>query len=183
MSDNALTTPALLQEFSNMRSTIHSLVQVIKKYDERIKTLEGKTADVEIKTAEQILLDRYTASSTNNRNLNADPRAVAFAAHLYHVKQVPAVRISSYGLLSQSKMHGLSTWDNQHLLDYCELNGVTDVYKNGVSGKEAKGLMTDWAGMKEYLDNRADDSPKLSKLDKAFKKVNEQHAEPIDFAG
>lgn len=179
MNETELLTE-LLTEFGGMRSIIANLVQVIKKYDERIKVLEMKLADTPLKTPEQILLDRYTASSLKNRNLNADPKAVAYAAHLYYIKQVPAVRISSYGLLSQSKMHGLSTWDNQHLLDFCELNGVTDIYQNGVSDSEAKGLMTDWAGMKDYLGSRADDGTKPTKLDKAIIKVNEQQAQPID---
>lgn len=179
MSETNNFTTGLQQEFDQMRNTIAGLVQLVKKYDERIKVLEAKTADVPFKTAEQILLDRYTASSQTNRNLNADPKAVAFAAHLYYVKQVPAVRISSYGLLSQSKMHGLSTWDDQHLIDFCELNGVIDIYQNGLSDRDANALM-DWASMKEYLDSRTEDSPKLTKLDKALKKVNEQHAQPID---
>lgn len=183
MSANGSEQTELLVEFANMRNTMAKFIQLIKQQDERIKVLEMKLADTPLKTTKQILLDRYTVSSSKNRNLNADPKTVAYAAHLYHIKQVPAVRISSYGLLSQSKMHGLSTWDNQHLLDFCELNGVTDIYQNGVSDSEAKGLMTDWAGMKDYLDSRADDEPKLTKLtklDKAFKKVNEQHAQPID---
>lgn len=180
MSDTTNTTHDLAQEFASMRNTMAKFIQLIKQQDERIQVLEMKLADTPLKTPEQILLDRYTASSKTNRNLNADPRAVAFAAHLYHIKQVPAVRISSYGLLSQSKMHGLSTWDNQHLIDFCELNGVTDIYQNGVSDSEAKGLMTDWAGMKGYLDSRADDEPKSTKLDKAIRRVNEQYAQPID---
>lgn len=173
------------QEFASMRNTIAKFIQVIKKYDERIKVLEAKTADVQIKTQEKILLDRYTASSLNNRNLNADPKAVAFAAHLYYIKQVPAVRISNYGLLSQSKMQGLSTWDNQHLLDYCTLNDVMGVYQDGLIDEEAKSVMTDWAGMQDYLDSRANEeasSPNSSKLDKAFKRVNEQQAKSIDLA-
>lgn len=177
---NENITPDLMQEFASMRNTIASLVQLIKKYDERVKVLEAKTADMPVRTPEQVLLDRYTASSKTNRNLNADPKVVAFAAHLYHIKQVPAVRISSYGLLSQSKMHGLSTWDNQHLMDFCELNDVADIYQNGVSDRDASMLMDDWAGMKGYLDNRIDDDPKPTKLQKALKRVNEQHAQPID---
>ena len=171
----------VLDGLANMRTTLAQFVQVIKQQDERIKVLEMKLVDTPLKTPEQILLDRYTASSQTNRNLNADSKAIAFAAHLYYIKQVPAVRISKSGLLSQSKMHGLSTWDNQHLMDFCELNVVTDIYQNGVSDTAAKGLMTEtgWAGMKDYLDSRADD-PKPTKLDKAFKKVNEQHAQPID---
>lgn len=180
MSDSANIMNDLTQEFAGMRNTIANLVQVIKKYDERIKLLEAKTADVEVKTAEQILLDRFTASSQVNRNLNADPRAVALAAHLYYIKQVPAVRISSYGLLSQSKLYGLTSWDDQHLIDFCELNGVADIYKNGVDDSVAQELFDDWVGMKDYLDSRADDEPKSTKLDKAFEKVNEQHAQPID---
>ena len=178
MNDNEL-----LNDFANMRNTMSKFIQLIKQQDERIRVLEMKLADTPLKTPEQILLDRYTSSSLKNRNLNADPKVVAFAAHLYHIKQIPAVRISSYGLLSQSKMHGLSTWDNQHLMDFCELNGVSDIYQSGVSDTAAKGLMADWAGMKDYLDSRTDDDPKptkLTKLDKALKKVNEQLAQPID---
>ena len=174
----------LLNEFASMRNTMAKFIQLIKQQDERIRVLEMKLADTPVKTPEQVLLDRYTASSLKNRNLNADPKVVAFAAHLYHIKQVPAVRISSYGLLSQSKMHGLSTWDNQHLTDFCELNGVTDIYRNGVSDAEAKRLMTEtgWADMKNYLSRRehVQKDQKPTKLDKAFKKVNEQHAQPID---
>ena len=183
MSANGGEQSELLNDFANMRNTMAKFIQLIKQQDERIKVLEMKLADTPLKTPEQILLDRYTSSSLKNRNLNADPKVVAFAAHLYHIKQIPAVRISSYGLLSQSKMHGLSTWDNQHLMDFCDLNGVTDIYQNGVSDTVAKGLMTNWAGMKDYLDSRTDDDPKPTKptkLDKALKKVNEQHAQPID---
>ena len=139
-----------------MRGTLSNFIQLIKQQseriselDERIQVLEMKLADTPLKTPGQILLDRYTASSKTNRSLNADPKAVALAAHLYHIKQVPAVRISSYGLLSQSKMHGLTSWDNQHLTDFCELNGVTDIYQHGVSDTVAKGLMTNWAGMEK----------------------------------
>ena len=175
-------TAELLAEFASMRSTMAKFIQLIKQQDERIKVLEMKLADTPLKTPEQVLLDRYTASSLRNRNLNADPKAVAFAAHLYHLKQVPAMRISKHGLLSQSKMHGLSAWDSQHLADFCTLNGVIDIYKNGVSDTEARELTADWAGMKDYLSSRehGQRDQKLTKLDKAIKKVNEQHAQPID---
>lgn len=180
MSANDSEQTELLNELASMRNTLANFIQLIKRQNERIQVLEMKLADTPLKTPEQILLDRYTASSKTNRSLNADPKAVAFAAHLYHIKQVPAVRISTHGLLSQSKMHGLSTWDNQHLIDFCELNGVTDIYQNGLSDRDASMLMTDWAGMQDYLDSRTDDEPKPTKLDKAIKKVNEQHAQPID---
>ena len=166
----------LLNEFASMRNTMAKFIQLIKQQDGRLRVLEMKLADTPVKTPEQVLLDRYTLSSQTNRNLNADPKVVAFAAHLYYIKQVPAVRISKSGLLSQSKMHGMTSWDKQHLIDFSELNGVTDIYKNGMSDTEAKKLMTDWAGMKDYLGSRADDEPKLTKLGKAFKKVNEQQA-------
>lgn len=173
----------LLTEFDGMRSTIANLVQVIKKYDERIKILEAKTADIEYKTPEQILLDRYTASSLTNRNLNADPKVIAYAAHLYHIKQVPSMRISKHGLLSQSKMHGLTTWDNQHLTDFCTLNNVTDIYKHGLTDRDASMLMTDWAGLNDYLTSRKENEPKQTRLEKALKRVNEQQAKRIDYMG
>ena len=182
--------PELLNELASMRSTLSNFIQLIKQQseriselDERIQVLEMKLEGTPLKTPGQILLDRYTLSSKTNRNLNADPKAVALAAHLYHIKQVPAVRISSYGLLSQSKMHGLTSWDNQHLMDFCELNGVSNIYQNGLSDHDASMLTPDWAGMQDYLDSRTDDeskSTKPTKLDKALKKVNEQNARPID---
>jgi len=177
----------LLNELASMRGTLSNFIQLIKQQseriselDERIQVLEMKLEGTPLKTPGQILLDRYTASSLKNRNLNADPKAVALAAHLYHIKQVPAVRISSYGLLSQSKMHGLTSWDNQHLMDFCELNGVSNIYQNGLSDRDASMLMIDYTGMQDYLDSRTDDEPKPTKLDKALKKVNEQQARTID---
>lgn len=183
MSANGSEQTELLDEFANMRNTMAKFIRLIKQQDERVKVLEMKLADTPLKTREQILLDRYAASSPKNRNLNADPKVVAFAAHLYHVKQVPAVRISSYGLLSQSKMHGLSTWDNQHLMDYCELNGVTDIYKHGLTDRDASMLMTDWAGLNDYLTSRKENEPKQTRLEKALKRVNEQQAKRIDYMG
>ena len=180
----------LLNELASMRGTLSNFIQLIKQQseriselDERIQVLEMKLADTPLKTPGQILLDRYTLSSKTNRNLNADPKAVALAAHLYHIKQVPAVRISSYGLLSQSKMHGLTSWDNQHLMDFCELNDVTDIYKSGLSDRDASMLMIDYTGMQDYLDSRTDDEPKPTKptkLDKALKKINKQQAQAIE---
>ena len=185
----------LLNELASMRSTLSNFIQLIKQQseriselgeriselDERIQVLEMKLAGTPLKTPEQVLLDRYTLSSQTNRSLNADAKTIAFAAHLYHIKQVPSVRISSYGLLSQSKMHGLTSWDNQHLIDFCELNGVSNIYLNGLPDQDASMLM-DWSGMKDYLDSRTDDPKptKPTKLDKALKKINEQQAQAID---
>lgn len=166
----------LLQELASMRNTLANFTQLIKKQNEKIKELEAKTAHLEPVTAEQLLIDRFTASSMRNRNLDADPRTIAYTAHLYHIKQVPAIRINMYGLLSQSKMQGLSKWEKQHLLDFCELNGVSDVYKNGLPDDEVKELVSDWVGFKEYLANRNDKPVKLTKLERAIKRVNEQTA-------
>ena len=149
------TTPdtgALLKEFEQMRHTIKSLLGVIKKQDARITTLEATVASVPTMSREEVLLDRYTASSKTNRAVNADPRIIAFAAHLYYIKQVPAMRICESGLLSQSKMHGLSQWSKQHLLDFCDINSVKDVYLDGLDEAEAKELMPNYALYQAYLD-------------------------------
>lgn len=137
MNDNEL-----LNDFANMRNTMAKFIQLIKQQDERIKVLEMKLADTPLKTPEQILLDRYTMSSQTNRTLDADAKVIALSAHLYYIKQVPAVRISKSGLLSQSKMHGLTSWDKQHLIDFCELNGVSDIYLNGLPPDDVKAMMT-----------------------------------------
>ena len=173
--------PELLNELASVRNTLAQFVQVIKRQDERIQVLESKLEQVPQLTPEQILLDRYTASSQTNRALAADAKVIALSAHLYYIKQVPAVRISKSGLLSQSKMHGLTSWDNQHLIDFCELNNVSNIYLNGLPDRDASMLM-DWAGMKDYLDSRTDDPKptKPTKLDKALKNINKQHAQPID---
>lgn len=151
---NLTTTPDLSQEFASMRNTLAQFVQVIKRQDERIKVLETKLEQLPQLTGEQVLLDRYTLSSQTNRTLDADAKFIALSAHLYYIKQVPAVRISKSGLLSQSKMHGLTSWDKQHLIDFCELNGVSDIYLNGLPLDEIKAMMSNPDFYQEYLDRK-----------------------------
>lgn len=177
------TSPPIIQpinELDSLKNTITNLVALIKKQDNRICTLENTTADLQTKLNEQPLLERYTIHSTKNRTVNANPKAIAYAAHLYYIKNIPASRISKHGLLSQSKMHGLSTWDRQYLLDYCELNGVMDIYNSGVSDELATQLVADYNGLKAYIASRLDmDTPKPTGLDKALDRVNQQQAQPI----
>ena len=151
---NPEITPDLLQEFASMRNTLAQFVQMFKQQNERLGVLETKLAQLPQLTGEQVLLDRYTASSLKNRNLDADAKVIALSAHLYYIKQVPAVRISKSGLLSQSKMHGLTNWDKQHLLDFCELNGVSDIYLNGLPLDEVKTMMSNPDFYQEYLDRK-----------------------------
>ena len=151
---NSEITPDLSQEFASMRNTLAKFVQMIKQQNERIGVLEAKLEQVPQLTGEQVLLDRYTASSLKNRNLDADAKVIALCAHLYYIKQIPAVRISKSGLLSQSKMHGLTSWDNQHLIDFCELNGVSHIYLNGLPLDEVKTMMSNPDFYQEYLDRK-----------------------------
>ncbi len=151
---NPESTPDLLQEFASMRNTLAQFVQVIKRQDDRIRVLETKLEQVPQLTGEQVLLDRYTLSSQTNRALDADAKSIALSAHLYYIKQVPAVRISKSGLLSQSKMHGLTSWSKQHLIDFCELNGVSDIYLHGLPLDEIKAMMSNPDFYQEYLDRK-----------------------------
>ena len=146
--------PDLLQEFASMRNTLAQFVQVIKRQDDRIRVLETKLEQVPQLTGEQVLIDRYTLSSQTNRALDADAKVIALSAHLYYIKQVPAVRISKSGLLSQSKMHGLTSWSKQHLIDFCELNGATDIYLHGLPLDEIKAMMSNPDFYQEYLDRK-----------------------------
>ena len=154
LTKNPEITPDLLQEFASMRNTLAQFVQVIKRQDDRIRVLETKLEQVPQLTGEQVLLDRYTLSSQTNRALDADAKVIALSAHLYYIKQVPAVRISKSGLLSQSKMHGLTSWDKQHLIDFCELNGVSDIYLHGLPLDEIKAMMANPDFYQEYLDRK-----------------------------
>lgn len=151
---NPEITPDLLQEFASMRNTLAQFVQVIKRQDARIRVLETKLEQVPQLTGEQVLLDRYTLSSQTNRALDADAKVIALSAHLYYIKQVPAVRISKSGLLSQSKMHGLTSWAKQHLIDFCELNGVSDIYLHGLPLDGIKAMMSNPDFYQEYLDRK-----------------------------
>ena len=151
---NPEITPDLLQEFASMRNTLAQFVQVIKHQNERIQVLETKLEQVPQLTGEQVLLDRYTLSSQTNRALDADAKVIALSAHLYYIKQVPAVRISKSGLLSQSKMHGLTSWDKQHLIDFCELNGVSAIYLHGLPLDEIKAMMSNPDFYQEYIDRK-----------------------------
>lgn len=151
---NLEATPDLLQEFASMRNTLAQFVQVIKRQDDRISTLEAKLEQVPHLTGEQVLLDRYTLSSQTNRTLDADAKVIALSAHLYYIKQIPAARIIKSGLLSQSKMYGLTSWTKQHLIDFCELNDVSDIYLNGLPPDETKAMMSNPDFYQEYIDRR-----------------------------
>lgn len=123
----------LLTEFDGMRKTLMNFVQLIKKQDERIKVLEAKLASVgDIIDPRKIMQERFAESCKHNRNLNEAPERIAYAAYLSHVKQVPAMRVAECGVLSQSKMHGLTKWTTQHLMDFLELNNVANIYANGL---------------------------------------------------
>lgn len=102
-----------------------------------------KLAGVVLPSPKQALIDRFTESSKRNRNLNEMPQRIALAAHLAHVKQVPNMRIAECGLMSVSKLHGLKHWQTQHLLDYCALNNVLDIYQNGMAAADIKNLLPD----------------------------------------
>ena len=170
MTDN--TTPTqdynimqpLLKEFEQMRNTLMTFVQLLKKQDEYIKEqdrrlveLESRLQGVILPSPEQALLDRFTESSKHNRNLNEIPQKIALAAHLSHIKQVPNMRISECGLMSQSKLHGLGQWTSQHLMDYCTINNVLEIYENGLPDAEIKNLLPagGYDKLKAYLERKA----------------------------
>ena len=170
MTDN--TTPTqdynimqpLLKEFEQMRNTLMTFVQLLKKQDEYIKEqdrrlveLESRLQGVVLPSPEQALLDRFTESSKHNRNLNEIPQKIALAAHLSHIKQVPNMRISECGLMSQSKLHGLGQWTSQHLMDYCTINNVLEIYENGLPDAEVKTLLPagGYDKLKAYLERKA----------------------------
>lgn len=154
------TMQPLLQEFEQMRNTLLGFVKLIKQQDERLKDqdrriveLGSKLAGVVLPSPEQALIDRFTESSKHNRKLQEIPQRIALAAHLAHVKQVPNMRIAECGLMSASKLHGLSTWQQQHLLDYCTINNVLDVYENGLPDAAIMNLLPNggYDKLKKYL--------------------------------
>ena len=51
-------------------------------------------------------------------------------------------------------MHGLTSWDKQHLIDFCELNGVSDIYLHGLPLDEVKAMMANPDFYQEYLDRK-----------------------------
>lgn len=141
-------------EFAKMRNTIAGFLKVISSQKDRIENLGKRLEGLNIPDPQQQLLDRYTASSIRNRNLNETPETIAYAAHLHNIKNIPAMRISECGLLSQSKMHGLSRWEAQHLLDFCELNHVKNIYEHGLDEQRAKEIVPDYDKLKSYLERK-----------------------------
>lgn len=144
-----------------MQKTVAGFVNVLKVYKQEIEALKYDVKELKQfrdslpePNPEQQLLDRYTVSSKTNRSINEPPKVVAYAAHLYYICNVPAVRISECGILSQSKMYGLTTWDNQHLLDYCDLNHVREVYEHGLSVDEIKEIVDNYDLLQSYLSRK-----------------------------
>lgn len=162
MNDMNTLTP-LLTEFEQMRTTLNSFVGLLKKQNDKINMLDKRVIELEAKlqgavlpNEEQALLARFNESSKTNRNLNEAPQRIAMAAYLSHVHQVPNTRIAECGLLSASKMHGLTHWQAQHLLDYCEISGVIDIYRHGLSEPQLRNLLTGdgYHKLRAYLDAR-----------------------------
>ena len=124
---------ALLNEFASMRNTLANMIQLIKQQDERIKALEESQAENNAEQNRARLLRRYSENLSQHKPVRLDPWQVALVAHLSIIKQLPATTIVNTGLASKWKLHTVLSWDIQHLLDYCELNDVIDIYEHGLS--------------------------------------------------
>lgn len=178
------TTPdgTPLDEIAAMRQTIALFTELMRKQDSRLTALESKFTEHVPESLS--LLPRFALSSERNSRINLPPRVIAYASHLRFIKNVPGIQLVEHGLISLSRMRSLNAWDKQHLLDYCEINNVLDVYEHGLPDDEARELVPDWEGLQAYLSGNDEKAPKPPhKLDKALKHVNEQKAERIDFTG
>lgn len=153
----------LLQDLDSMRKTLTNFVALIKQQNtkineqnDRIAILENKLDGIDLPNPEQIIIDRFTESSKHNRSVNEIPKRIALAAHLSRIKQIPNMRIAECGLMSSSKLHGLGQWDNQHLLDFCTLNHVMDIYREGLPDAEVKRLLPDdgYKKLMAYIEHR-----------------------------
>lgn len=122
----------LLDEFASMRNTLMLLVQLIKQQDERIKELEESKGDTNNAFNRVDVLQRFSESAKQYKHTKLDPWRVALVAHLSLIKQLPVATIVNTGLTSKWKLDIVLNWDTQHLLDFCVLNDVSDVYENGL---------------------------------------------------
>lgn len=125
-----------LAELEKMRAMMSKLVLIVKQQNEKIEAIESKLSQDTL-SADTGISRRYDKGKKSNRTIKAAPNVIAYAAHLYFYKQISARKIAESGLLSQSKMQGLTTWDSQYLHDFCELKGVSDILLNGLEPKEA----------------------------------------------
>lgn len=149
---------AMRTELEGMRGTMAGFIKLIKQQDNRIVELESKLALYKLPDPDTALVNRLAVSSTRNRTLTDPPHVIAYAAHLRRFKGIPAQRIYKAGLLSQSKLHGLDKWENQHLLDFCELHDVMDVYLNGLSDSQAREIVPNYDDLKAYIDCKAQET-------------------------
>lgn len=138
----------LLEEFENMRNTLQKFTELIKQQHDtvlkqggRIAALEAKLADVVFPTHEQALAKRYADSKRRNRTITALPQEIALAAHFIRVKHLPNMAVARTHLLSPNKLQGLKNWETQHLMDYCELHNVADIYEHGLDDGEIQKLL------------------------------------------
>lgn len=198
------TPQELWLSLASMGKTLATFVEVIKYHNARLDGLEAKLAEppetnATASTQPQNVAERYLSSCQRNRRMIAAPVAIAYAAHLHFIKRVPAKRIIQHGVLSQFHMYTLRAWETQHLLDYCEVHGVSHVYHQGLPESEAKKYTKDWEGLCAYIANptprgRPLKNPegknkkpsrlaRLARMERVLKEINEQKAQKINLHG
>lgn len=120
---------------------------------DRIKDLEYLADMDKLDVSQDVALARYTDNARKYRKVSAPPEVIAQAAHLYYIKGVPGIHIVECGLITQSKFYAILKWSKTHLMDYCRVNDVTDIYTNGLPEARFAELAPNSEIVKHYLDN------------------------------
>lgn len=134
-----------------MRNTLASFVELLKKFEVRIQAIETALQAGSLVHSDEAMRARFTEGNKTNRTVNAPPKIIALALHLYHAKRVPASHIINSKLLSHSKMYGLTQWDRQYAHDYCEIHNVLNIYQQGFEADDFSELNIDRELFEKYL--------------------------------
>lgn len=86
---------------------------------------------------------RRIALNQKARVIRDDSKRIALALHFILVRDVAAYIMYNNGILSQSKVQGLTSWSTQYAVDYCLVHGVSDILRDGIYDPD---LLEQYAG-------------------------------------
>lgn len=133
------------------QDTLDRIVNVQTELAKMIGELANRVSKLEGKHPDNILQQRYNESSRVNRGINEPPARVALAAYLMDKLNVPQYQIVASGLLTQSRIQGLKSWDAQHYADYMDICNVRHIYENGMPISEMNTYVPNITPLLSYL--------------------------------
>lgn len=139
MDTKIIDNAAMQAEMLKLQGMMTNLVSAVKLMRDEITALQDRCKELEALTQPQ----RIRIKKRVYRTLKGEPIRIITAGWLYHVCGIPSRTIWQAGVLTESKMFGLSHWDYPHLRAYAKAHGLADRLDRGFTEVEVRELCAD----------------------------------------